>query len=281
MRLYISKYFLILLLLGCLPVFGQQRVIAQKADTLQPYRDFLSLCTQYQYAPLQLDISYQSGTNLVLNAYDTMTMKGYFYIGKAGEFYLQMGDVEQYINDSICLMINHTLKQAVINMDVKEARKMLIRYLGAITNDTSVKTLANGFRITEDKSAKSIGKYSLDSRGRLPGTETSRQTIALQYNPLNREPLSVVTTRRTIVPIDISDSLAFVKKFGDQGVLVSVPDYGFCFLRSVTATYTYHHIRHEEPARGLPFKVTDYIIRNKEGDYMLTAEKADYRLSTE
>lgn len=279
MRLYTIQLF-ILLSLGA-QVFGQKQSASQKADTLRPYRDFLSLCTQYQYAPLQLDISYQSGTNLVLNNHDTMSMKGYFYIGNAGVFFLRLGDVEQYIDDSICLMVNHTLKQVVINPDVKEARQMLVRYLGGITNDTSVQTLARGFNITEDRSLKSAGKYLLDSRGKLPGTQASRQTIALQYDALKREPLSVITTRRTIVPIDVSDSLAFVKKFGDQGVLVSVPDYGFCFVRNVTGTYTYHHIRHEEPVGGLAFKVADYIVRNKDGDHMLTAEKSAYRLSTE
>lgn len=250
-----------------------QRTAAQ-SDTLSQYRDFLSLCTGYQRAPLQVNIRYQSENNLVLNAFDTMSMQGYFYIGTTGAYYLRMGDVEQYIDDSIAVMINHTLQQVVVNSSADNARRLLARYLGSVTGDTSLQTLINAYSIQAGNNA---GSYILTSRSRLSATQFARQTINMKYNVAKREPSEIITSRRTLVAIDATDSVAFAQKFAGQNVLVTLPNGVLYFVRNQTAIYTYQEILHQEPAT-LPIRVADYIVRNTNGEYELVPAKSTYRL---
>lgn len=271
---YIKRAASVVVLIMC-SVITVQRVEAQ-SDTFSQYRDFLSLCTGYQQAPLQVNIRYQAGNNLVLNSFDTMSMQGYFYIGTAGAYYLRMGDVEQYIDDSIALMINHTLQQVVVNSSADNARRLLARYLGSVTNDTSVQTLINAYSIQAQNNA-SGNAYVLTSRSRLPSTQLSRQTIHMKYNVAKREPLEITTSRSTLVAIEPADSAAFAQKFAGQNLLVTLPNGGLYFVRKQTAVYTYQEILHQEPA-SLPMRVADYIMRNANGEYELVPAKSTYRL---
>lgn len=271
---YIKRTISVVILIVC-SVITVQRADAQ-SDTLSQYRDFLSLCTGYQQAPLQVNIRYQSGNNLVLNAFDTMSMQGYFYIGTAGAYYLRMGDVEQYIDDSIALMINHTLQQVVVNSSADNARRLLARYLGSVTSDTSVQTLINAYSI-QAQNNPSGNAYLLTSRSHLPGTQLARQTVHMKYNVAKREPLEITTARSTLVAIEPADSAAFAQKFAGQNLLVTLPNGGLYFVRKQTAVYTYQEILHQEPA-ALPMRVADYIMRNTNGEYELVPAKSTYRL---
>lgn len=266
-----NSVILTLLLFGIIYV----KPAAGQSDTTAQYRDFLTLCTQYQYAPLQLNIKYHSDNNLVLNTYDTMSMQGYFYIGGNGVYYLRMGDTEQFISDSIAFMVNHTLQQVIINSDADNARNLLKRYLGTVTNDTSFQTLMTAYSIQQANSGGN--KYLLTGRTMLPGTNIFRQSIELKYNAVKREPLEITTTRRSLVAIDAADSLAFAQKFAGQNVLVTLPGKGLYFVRTYTAVYTYESIQHEEPA-SLPMQAADYIRRNENGEYELVPAKSSYRL---
>ncbi len=258
-------------------VLGFQRLAAQ-TDTLSQYRDFLTLCTAYQQAPLQLNLNYKADNNLVINPYDTMSMQGYFYVGGNGVYYLHMGDVEQYIDDSIALMINHSFRQVMVNNNIAGARKLLDRYLGAVTNDSSVQSLINAYAIAPVHSGNNA--YLLTSRTSLPGTAIVRQSINLRYDPVKRQPVEIVTTRRSLVAIDPADSLAFTQKFAGQNVLVSLPGIGFYFVRTYTTIFSYKDIKHEDTV-SMPMQVTDYITRNAGGEYELVPAKSTYRLSVE
>lgn len=271
---YIKKAVFLVVLIMC-SIIAVQRVEAQ-SDTLSQYRDFLSLCTGYQQAPLQVNIRYQAGNNLVLNSFDTMSMQGYFYIGASGAYYLRMGDVEQYIDDSIALMINHTLQQVVVNSSADNARRLLARYLGSVTGDTSVQTLINAYSIQAQNNT-SGNTYLLTSRSHLPGTQLARQTVHMKYNMAKREPLEITTARSTLVAIEPADSAAFAQKFAGQNLLVTLPNGGLYFVRKQTAVYAYQEILHQEPA-ALPMRVADYIMRNANGEYELVPAKSAYRL---
>lgn len=274
---YINRFTFFSVLVTC--IFFLMPPANAQTDTVKQYRDFLSLCTNYQYAPLQLKISYKAENNLVLTPYDTLSMQGYFYIGGNGIYYLRMGDVEQLITDSIALMVNHTLRQVFINSDAANARVLLTRYLGNITNDTSLHALTNAYHIEQNTRAGN-GVYSLLSRSYLPGTSIPRQSITLEYDPVSREPKSISTLRRTLVPVDAADSAAFAQKFAGKNVLVTLPNASTYFVRTYNSLFSYIDIQHQEPL-VVPMRVRDYVLLNKQGEYELVPEKSGYRLKYE
>jgi hypothetical protein len=256
------------------------RLTAQ--DTLQPYRQFLAICSGYQQAPLQLNISYKSSASLVLNAYDTMSMSGYFCVTKSGDSYLRMGDVEQLINDSVAVMINHSLRQLMLGRDADKWRQQVKGYLGMITSDTSVLNLSRQFVMEEKKcdTNASMRISQLSSRSQLGSATLPRQVVTVVYNRKSMEPVHVITLRRTLIPVDRADSAAFVQRAGKGAVLLTVPGVGLCYVREYTGTYTFQSILHEE-ARKIPLQLSEYLVRKKDGEYEMSERKSDYRLSIE
>lgn len=256
-------------------------VRAQSADSLGLYRDFLSICTKYQVAPLQVNITYSMQTNLVVNNSDTSIVQGYFQLMNNKDAYMRFGEVEQLITDSAALWVNHSLKQVIINEDVAEARKRVNMYTGGMTSDSSALNMAKVFVAKKSKRDEGeIAIIELDSRSRLSYTDEARQSIVVLYNHTTGEPVEITTVRRTLIPIAREDSAAFVHKYGSQGKVISVPKIGPCFVREFKGVYSYANIRHNEE-KELPINLSDYLIKNEKGEYILTSQKKDYFLKRE
>jgi hypothetical protein len=256
--------------------------VQAQTDTLAPYRGFLTACTQYQTTPLQATVKYQSFTNLVLQPSDTISANGYFYIGSADQAYIQFGDIEQLITDSVSMMINHRVEQVLVSTDVTQARVQLRRYLGTITSDSSVVNLSKAFTIQQGMSNGAVPapQYHLVARTNVSGTDIPRQEITLVYDSATREPKRVETLQRTLMPIDPADSAAFRTQFGNAGVLRTVQGIGLCFVREYKASYAYIQILHTAAA-SVPLQISDYLRKNEEGEYELVPAKEGYRLTVD
>lgn len=277
LKIFCRRGILVLAALMSLPA-----VVQAQTDTLAPYRSFLTSCTKYQTVPLQATVQYRSSSNLVLQPYDTLSAGGHFYVSDGDLAYIQFGDIEQLITDSVSLMVNHQSQQVLASTDITRARLQLQRYLGSITNDSSVLNLSRAFTIQGGMSADTVPapQYHLVSRFNVSGTDIPRQEITLVYDSITKEPKRVATLQRTLMPINLADSTAFITQYGSTGALRQVQGIGLCFIREYKATYDYVQILHTAAA-SIPLQVGDYLRRNDEGEYELVPSKSDYRLSVD
>ncbi len=255
---------------------------SQSIDSLQPYRHFMQVCTGYQSAPLQLNVNYKVNSNLVLHPYDTASMNGYFYIGTTGKAYMQFGDVEQIIEDSIALTVNHSTQQISVSADVGKSGQLLKRYIGSLTNDTSVQNLSRAFNITTILETNIVAQnaYELYSYALVPGTVLPKQVMRVVFDSATNYPIEIATLRRTVLPIDPQDSVAFKTRFENQNVLIRIPNGGLAFVREYTNVYSYLNLRKEE-VDSLPLKSSDYLLKDETGEYQLKPGKETYRLSVQ
>ncbi len=280
-NILIVKRFRVRALLMCILINCSLQSFAQQ-DSLQAYRHFMQVCTGYQSAPLQLQVAYKVTTNLVLSPSDTASMRGYFYIGTNGKAYMQFGDVEQVIEDSIALTINHTTQQVFISRDIVKSSQLLRRYIGSITNDTSLQNLARAFNITNATATAepSFSAYELYSYALIPATVLPKQMMRVIFNNHTNYPKEIITTRRTLLPIDPKDSVAFKTRFEGQGALVRLPNTALAFVREYTNNYQYLDINKQDAA-SIPLKVNDYVIKDEHGEFQLVAGKSSYRLTVQ
>lgn len=265
-------------LLICILTNCSLQAIAQQ-DSLQAYRHFMQICTGYQSAPLQLQVAYKVTTNLVLSPSDTASMNGYFYIGTNGRAYMKFGDVEQVIEDSMALTVNHTTQQAFVSSDIVKSGQLLRRYIGSITNDTSLQNLSRAFNITSPMATgePSLSAYELYSYALVPASLLPKQMMRVVFNSNTGYPKEIITTRRTMLPLDPRDSVAFKTKFENQGALVRLPNRALAFVREYTNTYQYLSINKQDTA-SVPLKVSDYVIKDENGAFQLVEAKSAYRL---
>ncbi|MFD2920699.1 hypothetical protein ACFS6H_13325 [Terrimonas rubra] len=252
--------------------------MAQQVDSLKLYKDFLSVCTQYQVAPLQLRITYNTQTNLVVNAHDTSTVTGYFQLSQNGDAYMRFGEMEQLVTDTLAFWINHTLKQVIVDRNVTDARNRIKMYTGGFSSDSSIKNLVTMFSANHSViNSKSLEKLEILSREKLAYTDQSKRSINVLYNSQTAEPIEITTVRRTLIPIAQEDSAAFLNKYGRHGATVSIPKVGLCFVREYKGVYTYQDIGHKA-GLSMPLKLSDYLVKNNSGSFVLVPGKSNYTL---
>ena len=221
-------------------VLTGNNIKAQQSDTTQLFEDFLAICTEYQtISPLNLSVHFSMSSNLILSQNDTLSITGSFMIDSTGNYFLQMGDVEQFISDSLSISINHHQRDILVTDKVNNARAIISGYIGNIAVKSSVSKLEEAFLISLKDSSDDLKIYTITSRQFIPETNFPRQMITMIFDEVKREPVKIKTINRMILPIQDKDTSAYQSMFEGNSHLLNIPEKGWFFIKENITVFDY------------------------------------------
>lgn len=249
----------------------------QEIDTLGGMRKFLQVCNQYQHIPLQMDLSMQNSTNLITSEGDTMQFHARFYLQKEGS-YIQFGELEQIVNDSLMLLVNKKLKRMIVSPNHQSTQNQLDRFLGVQFKDSSLWQLTARFS-TISLPLKE-GKQIIELKGRLVLTYTDlpKEEMRVTYDPGTEQPSEVMQVKRSLIPLSDVDYNHLSMLPSNKDKLVKVSDSSFYVIKELVSTFTYNEITHREGV-SLPVKTGDRIWAGASGMYQPVKGLDDYRVT--
>jgi len=117
----------------------------------------------------------------------------------------------------------------------------------------------------------------LQSRASLYGTKLSRETIELQYDATKNNPKQVITTNRTVLPLDSIQYALMQNEKGMADKLFTLEGNYFLVKEQVT-TYLYKQIE-RAPDVKIPVVIGDRIVKNETGAYEPAGKYNAYKIS--
>lgn len=189
------------LLLSATTTASAQKRKKQEADTLSSYREFVSLGKWYLNTPLQIKVHLISRTIPLVRQEDNMEADMLLYYGR-NNFYIQAGDLEQIVNDSLTVLINNEAKIMKIFSNTHTLGKTMEQIIPSFVPDSSLQKLSLRYSIEIQDEGKDIKKMTVQSRQRISGTAFSKETITITYRADSLQPLNYYRSQRSLIPVD-------------------------------------------------------------------------------
>jgi hypothetical protein len=264
------------LLIVALFLLGQV-MQAQSKDTLALIKQFIQAGSAYQTLPLYLEIEQQNSTNFITDEEDTAHTKGVFYL-LPGASYMRFGEVEQIVNDSLALLVSNNTQHMMLYTDAKPVRMQLKNLTGPAWQDTSAVQIAARYTVqalTPDGHRRALLLYS---KRLLPGASLPRESMELHYDARSRQPVKIITIKRTLVPLEAGDYKTLQNNAEMAGKLVNIDDKEFYLVKEQVNHFLYKQIAHDT-AMKIPVVMSDRISRNSTGTFEPVKKYAHYQLS--
>jgi hypothetical protein len=258
------KIYLILALtiISCsLQAQRKKKTAAAQSDTLALYKALVHKSSQLQQLPLYLEMELVKSTNFITAAEDTMRMQATFYI-KPGISYVQFGDAEQLVNDSMALMVSDKLQRMILYRNVQPLLQRMRMVTGLQYTDSSLQEMAKRFSINGEAPASIV----LSSRDLLYGTSLPKESQELQYDATSGEPVKVITLKRTLLPMSQEDYKTLTDQNWAKDKLLTIEGKGQYLIREQTSTFIYRKMAHNA-SMVIPVNISDRIIQDKEGAF--------------
>jgi hypothetical protein len=234
-------------------------------DTLQVLREFIQISNQYQQFPLYLELTLTNSTNFITSEGDTGITNAVFYLAKNSS-YTRFGDAEQLTNDSLALLVNDKMQRMIVFSNARPVMAGLRSLMGGQAKDSSVLELAKKFTAQMLPSQQNTQAIHLDSRDLLYTSTLPKETIELQYDMATREPVRVVTTKRTFYPVTEDVYKQLQTRDDMAGKLMTIDTNRFYVVKEQHGSFDYKKISHDANMH-FPAVITDRITRNEEGGF--------------
>jgi hypothetical protein len=255
----------IIFLLLLLPLL----VKAQKRDTLAPFRAFVQACDLYKQLPLQLHVSIKSHVNYVTSKEDTLSSEAIFSFSNDGA-YIEMEGLEQLVSDSLVLIVNKPAKRMLVYSNAQSVASRLQASTGLFLPDSSLSKLAKRYTAQATAAINDTARFLLESRTNVYNTSIPKETVELVFDNKTNQPISVNTTKRSLIALEQSTYQSLQKEPALANKLLVSPDAAHYFLvKEQTVVYSYQRISHNDKA--LPAYIKDRIVRNSTSDGFVAA----------
>lgn len=171
----------------------------QTADNLSLYREFVSLGKWYLNTPLQMKVQIVHKSTPSVQDSTQATMLLYY---SKHDFYLQAGEIEQIVNDSLTVLVNNDAKVIKVFSNSQSLEKNMQKSIPAFVSDSSLEKLAALYTIETEDKEKNRKEIIMQSRALVSGTSFSKEAIAITYLPGSQQPVVYLQYKRNLVPID-------------------------------------------------------------------------------
>ncbi|MBO9205233.1 MULTISPECIES: hypothetical protein [Niastella] len=271
------------LILGCLFMTGTMQAQKKRAravngnDTLQVLREFIQISNQYQQVPLYLELTLTNTTNFITSEGDTGITNAVFYLTKNSS-YTRFGDAEQLTNDSIALLVNDKMQRMIVFSNARPVMAGLRSLIGGQGKDSSVLELAKKFSAQILPPQQNTQAIRLASRDLLYTTTIPKETIELQYDMAAREPVRVVTTKRSLYPVEEDVYKQLQTRDDMAGKLLTIDTSRFYVVKEQQGSFDYKKITHEANMH-FPAVIADRITRNEEGEFIPLKQYEQYAIT--
>lgn len=277
-KILISKLITGLLLISAITLAQQQ---SQPVDSLQPYREFVSLGKWYLNMPLQIKAHFANSTTPLVRAQDNMEADILLYYGK-NVFYMQTGEMEQIVNDSLTILVNKEAKMIKLFYNQNPLAKTMEHIIPAFVPDSSLQKLSLQYIIEIKQKEKEIKEMIVQSRIKISGTDFNKESISITYQSASHQPLNYTRLKRTLLPID---SAVYVQMEADPiyaGRMVKTKTAKgnlFFVMKEKKTECQFGLISHQE--RIPPALQQQRVVRMENGEYMPAKGFEAYLVSAE
>lgn len=252
----------------------------RKADSLAVLREYVKLWQMYQ-KPVQLSIRIQNSADPVSRATDTVATDVDYYLS-SNAFYFQSEGMEQIVNDSLIIVVNHPVKQITIYRNEQPVKNSIQKSLNAFLPDSSIERLAKGYSSTMKAEGQNKNRIELQNRAVVYGTTFPKEKIEVLYKQNNYEPIELLQRKCSLVPIDSITYAALLKDQTYSGKLVSSPagkGNAFFIVKELKTLYSFKKVQVNVPHP--PVQQQDRISIDENGDYIPVNRYKEYLLSKE
>jgi hypothetical protein len=256
-----------MLLVVCSSMQAQKR--SRKAeknnDTLAVLRSFMQINNSVRQLPVYLEMELINSTNFITGEQDTARMQATFYV-KQDVSYIRFGEAEQLVNDSMALLVSDKLQRMILYAHAQPILKQMQGFVGMQGQDSSILEMANKFIAQSLPLVKNIASITLSGRDLLYGTSLPKESIALEYDAATKQPLKVITVKRTLLPVSDEDYRTLTEQGTATGKLLTIEGKGHFLVKEQTGAFVYSKITHDAGI-AMPATINDRIIKNEQGKF--------------
>lgn len=238
--------------------------LSQKRDSLAIIREFMQVSSSYQQLPLYLELEMKNSTNFITGEQDTLHAAGKFYF-QPGSSYLQLGEMEQWVTDSVAVLVSNNLQRIIITTHTRLPADQMKALTGSLLKDSSIHALAKKYTATH-KIINGNPVIELSSRDLVPGSAWPRQTIQMACHPKTKHPLEMGSVNRMLVPLSEDDykQLATGTELGNM--LLATENKRYFLIKEQATSFIYKTVSHEANIK-IPVAVSDRIVKNEQGGF--------------
>lgn len=248
-------------------------------DSARVFRAFVKMNQFYEKLPLYLEVRLTNTTSVAKNHVDSASSDVTFYYG-ANDFYMKGEDMEEILNDSIAILINHQVKQIRVVPNNQNVLKSLEKGIAVLELDSSINQLMNQYSAVMQEGNSDSTTIILKSKERIYATDMPKEEIKVVYNKNDFQPFFYRRKKVSLVPVDSVVYEQYRMNIDYEGRLTRIPFEGrelyFAMREQVTA-YTVKTVKRE--IQVSPVLVRDRVSKDANGNYLPVKGYEDYLLS--
>lgn len=245
-------------------------LFGQADDAAQLFKKYTGICNAYKQLPLQLEIEYKKSSNIPLYKDDSATVQGVFYIQKEGA-YIQFGEAEQIINDSLVLVVMDNIKQMLLSQSNIDIAAQINKMISTPVKDSSISNLVEKYSIEQKKLDKETAVIEIRNKQNMYNTSLPYEVNTLTYNTKNGNPIKIQTLKRSLVKKTDDNKIQL------SATMVTIPEKGDFFIKEDTAVYLYKSLTHNENIK-LPVQLADRVEKDASANYTPVKAYKSYAL---
>jgi hypothetical protein len=250
--------------------------MANENDSSHIYNHFIKVSSSTKQLPMKLDLSVSQKCKMLNATFDSISTKSSFYLSKE-LIYLKFDELEQFVNDSIMLLVNDKLQQMIIYEG---------DYLSKVLNQVSplnqadkqsFQQLANKYVINHNSGKGTQMVFDLTSRSYLPSTNFPKETLYLVYDSITLQPISIKQIKRQLTLIDqaVYHQMQASDEFKNQ--VFKLDEDEFFALKEVVSIYVYTKLSHSD-ADKLSFNMNNRIQKNDQLEFVPVINYSNYSI---
>lgn len=273
----VKKTWLLVTLFFLLSESKAQQGQKQEMNALQ---EFAKLAGFYKRPPVRLRIELQTTATPLTTVADTVhAWMDVYYDGSS--FYLHTGELEEIVNDTLGISINHAAKQIHLTTNRQELHERVEKAAALLPGDSSLKAMDKKYAVELTMNGNKKQVIDLRSREDVYGTTLSKEAIRITYETTDHQPLEMAQSKTRLLLVDsaVYARLQTYMDFAGRLVQTTTEKGSFYFLaKTVTTTY-----RFEKTGQALrqPVIATERIVKTPGGDYLPAKGYEDYQLTRE
>lgn len=261
MKTYINILVVISVVLLCLkPVFIQ----AQSKDTLAAIRKLVELGKMWQQRPLHMELEIVNTTNFITSQEDTSRSAIVYYLTE-GASYINYGNIEQIVSDSMALMVSNDLQRMILYKNAGPVLTQMKQLAGLPVKDSSIRKIADRYVVQQLLAGNEYASFQLSSRKKIHASELPIEQIELRYGSKDNRPQEVIIIKRTLLPLQEEQYSMLSKQPDMVNKLVTIENKDHYFVKEQITRFVYKSITHTADIKT-PVTIFDRIRQTEQGD---------------
>jgi hypothetical protein len=247
---------------------------------LTVYREFARVGQGYVHTPLQMKIHFVYKVTPVTTNQDGAETDMILHYDDHN-FYMQAEDMEQIVNDSLIVMVNHEAKMIRIYNNNVPLLQKLQSSVTMFIPDSSLEKLSQRYSAMIGKEGTNK-RVTLQSRDRVSGADAPKEVISVSYDGISYQPITYQQIKRSFIPVDSTKYTQLKSDSVYAKRLISTKTNAgnlFFVVKEKITECRFMHIGHEQ--KSPPAREHDRIIRTANGEYEPAKGYEGYTVSRE